>query len=73
MSNSCNIKSFFNRELHSDDLVYALTNAYYDTLDNAAADGKDFDTVDYYNTLVSELKSEDTPFMVEYHSDYSDS
>lgn len=73
MSNSCNTKSFFNRELHSDDLVYALTNAYYDTLDNAAADGKDFDTVDYYNTLVSELKSEDTPFMVEYHSEYSES
>ena len=73
MSNSCNTKSFFNRELHSDDLVYALTNAYYDTLDAAAADGKDFDTVDYYNTLVSELKSEDTPFMVEYHSEYSDS
>ena len=73
MSNSCNTKSFFNRELHSDDLVYALTNAYYDTLDNAAADGKDFDTVDYYNTLVSELKSEDTPFMVEYHSEYSQS
>ena len=73
MSNSCNTKSFFNRELHSDDLVYALTNAYYDTLDAAAADGKDFDTVDYYNTLVSELKSEDTPFMMEYHSEYSDS
>lgn len=73
MSNSCNTKSFFNRELNSDDLVYALTNAYYNTLDNATADGKDFDTVDYYNTLVSELKSEDTPFMVEYHSDYSDS
>lgn len=73
MSNSCNTKSFFNRERHSDDLVYALTNAYYDTLDNAIADGKDFDTVDYYNTLVSELKSEDTPFMVEYHSDYSES
>lgn len=73
MSNSCNTKSFFNRELHSDDLVYALTNAYYDTLDNATADGKGFDTVDYYNTLVSELKSEDTPFMVEYHSEYSES
>ena len=73
MSNSCNTKSFFNRELHSDDLVYALTSAYQDTLDNAAANGKDFDTVDYYNTLVSELKSEDTPFMVEYHSEYSES
>ena len=72
MSNSCNVKSFFDREVNSDDLSIALINAYHATLDAATADRKKFSTVDYYNNLVSELKSEGTPFIVEYSSDYTD-
>lgn len=71
MSNSCNPKSFFNIELHSVDLMFILTDAYYATLDDARLNKEKFNTNDFYNNLISRLKSEDTPFLVEYHSDYT--
>ncbi len=64
----CNSKSFFNRSTDSDDLAFLISDSYWDTYDIAKSDKKKFSTQDFYNTLVSKLKSEDTPFMMEYSS-----
>ena len=64
----CNNKSFFN-STDSDDLAYLIRGSYWNTKDLAKSKGEKFTTQDFYNTLVSKLKSEDTPFKVEYSSD----
>lgn len=64
----CNNKSFFNRSTDSDALAYLISDSFWDTYDLARGEKKKFSTQDFYNTLVSKLKSEDTPFMVEYSS-----
>ena len=69
----CNNKSFFNRSTDSDDLAYLISDSYWDTQDLARSEKKKFTTQDFYNTLVSKLKSEDTPFMMEYSSDLTQS
>ena len=69
----CNIKSFFNSDF-SQDLAYVIKHAYFDTVNNQKLEKqKKFSTIDFYHRLIDLLKSEDTPFKVEYSSDLSDS
>lgn len=69
----CNIKSFFTAREHMDTLAMVIANAYYDTEDSATIDRKKFTTSDFYNRLVTLLKSESTPFQMEYSSDFTES
>lgn len=69
----CNIKSFFTAREHMDTLAMVIADAYYDTEDSATIDRKKFTTSDFYNRLVTLLKSESTPFQMEYSSDFTES
>lgn len=69
----CNNKSFFDRTIDSDSLAYIISDSYWDTYDLAKSDKKKFTTQDFYNVLVSKLKSQDTPFMMEYSADLTQS
>lgn len=64
----CNKKSFFNESTNTSDLAYLISDSYWDTQNLAKSDKKKFTTQDFYNTLILKLKSEDTPFIVEYSS-----
>ena len=69
----CNNKHFFSRSTDSDDLAYIISDSYWDAQDFAKSEKKKFTTQDFYNTLVQKLKSEDTPFIVEYSSNLTQS
>lgn len=69
----CNNKSFFDRNTDSEALAYIISDAFWDTDDLANSSKKKFSTQDFYNTLIMKLKSEDTPFMMEYSSDLTQS
>lgn len=69
----CNVKSFFNPSQHTDELAMVIGNAYYDVQDVARIERKKFTTSDFYDRLISLLKSEGTSFQVEYSSDFTES
>lgn len=69
----CNVKSFFNPGQHTDELAMVIGNAYYDVQDVARIERKKFTTSDFYDRLISLLKSEGTSFQVEYSSDFTES
>ena len=71
----CNVKSFFSpsNSEHMDQLAMVIAGAYYDVLDVAQIERKKFTTSDFYERLISLLKSENTPFQMEYSSDLTES
>lgn len=68
----CNVKTFFTLSQNAEDLSMAIADAYYDVQDATTLDNKKFSTADFYDRLVSVLKSENTPFKVEYSSDLTE-
>ena len=56
-----------------DALEMSIGDAYYDVEDLARIERKKFSTSDFYNRLLTVLKSESTPFQVEYSSDLTES
>lgn len=69
----CNVKSFFNPSQHIDELAMVIGEAYYDVQDVAQIERKKFTTSDFYDRLITLLKSENTPFQMEYSSDFTES
>lgn len=69
----CNVKSFFSpsNSEHMDQLAMVIASAYYDVQDIAKIERKKFTTSDFYHRLISLLKSESTPFQMEYSSDFT--
>lgn len=69
----CNVKSFFNPSQHIDELAMVIAEAYYDVQDVAQVERKKFTTSDFYDRLITLLKSESTSFQMEYSSDFTES
>ena len=71
----CNVKSLFSpsNSEHMDQLAMVIASAYYDVQDVAQIERKKFTTSDFYDRLISLLKSESTPFQMEYSSDFTES
>lgn len=69
----CNVKSFFSSSRDMDELAMVIANAYYDVQDVARIERKKFTTSDFYDRLISLLKSESTSFQMEYSSDFTES
>lgn len=72
--NNCKIKiGFFNPSQHSSDLSFAINKIYRELKQSTKAENKKFSTLDFYNELIKYLKSENTPYKVEYSTDFKDS
>lgn len=71
---TCKVKELFdiNNKEHSNGLLFAIQNAYDKVEDLAKRNRKKFSTSEFYTALLSELKSENTPFKVEYSTDFSE-
>lgn len=64
----CKVKFIYDQVNNLEELQLIVNDVFYDTLDS----GKKEITSDFYNNLIKMLKSEDTPFQVEYSSEFSD-
>lgn len=69
----CNAKEFFDRSKYSEELSDMILDVYWNVKDASHINDQKFSTSEFYNQLISKLKSEDTPFKVEYSSDSSES